>query len=232
WLSSGPGLRSRPCANSSPNSSPIPTSSVASAIWYRGRKTATRLAPTRIRSSGIGCPTSVWQTPAEHGELPSSPVMGGPCSSISPTPACWRLRWPISKTGSPSPRDGQQATCRPRLCWCAQTVMWRGRRHHRRRMSTNFVACSCTGSASDPLLRTGGGDVFVHRCRGFDSSVGGRRGGDAGGAGRHDEVLRKAIETHGGWLFKHTGDGVCAAFASPRRAVDAAVAAQRKLKLR
>ena len=47
----------------------------------------------------------------------------------------------------------------------------------------------------------------------------------------HDEVLRKAIETHGGWLFKHTGDGVCAAFASPRCAVDAAVAAQRELEL-
>ena len=42
----------------------------------------------------------------------------------------------------------------------------------------------------------------------------------------HDEVLRGAIETRGGWLFKHTGDGVCAAFASPRSAVDAAVAAQ------
>jgi class 3 adenylate cyclase len=27
----------------------------------------------------------------------------------------------------------------------------------------------------------------------------------------HDEVLRAAIEGHGGWLFKHTGDGVCAA---------------------
>ena len=32
-------------------------------------------------------------------------------------------------------------------------------------------------------------------------------------------------------LFKHTGDGVCAAFASPRSAVDAAVAAQRALEL-
>jgi class 3 adenylate cyclase len=32
----------------------------------------------------------------------------------------------------------------------------------------------------------------------------------------HDEVLRSAIEAHGGWLFKHTGDGVCAPFASPR----------------
>jgi predicted ATPase/class 3 adenylate cyclase len=47
----------------------------------------------------------------------------------------------------------------------------------------------------------------------------------------HDEVLRAAIEAHGGWLFKHTGDGVCAAFASPKSAVDAAVAAQRALEL-
>ncbi len=47
----------------------------------------------------------------------------------------------------------------------------------------------------------------------------------------HDEVLRRAIEAHRGWLFKHTGDGVCAAFASPRCAVDAAVAAQRALEL-
>jgi len=47
----------------------------------------------------------------------------------------------------------------------------------------------------------------------------------------HDEVLRGAIEAHGGWLFKHTGDGVCAAFASPRSAVDAGVAAQRALEL-
>jgi predicted ATPase len=47
----------------------------------------------------------------------------------------------------------------------------------------------------------------------------------------HDDVLRKAIEGHGGWLFKHTGDGVCAVFVSPRSAVDAAVAAQRALEL-
>jgi class 3 adenylate cyclase len=47
----------------------------------------------------------------------------------------------------------------------------------------------------------------------------------------HDQVLRKTIEAHGGWLFKHTGDGVCAAFASPSCAVDAAVAAQRALEL-
>jgi hypothetical protein len=30
----------------------------------------------------------------------------------------------------------------------------------------------------------------------------------------HDEVLRSAIEAHGGWLFKHTVDGVCAARSS------------------
>ena len=39
------------------------------------------------------------------------------------------------------------------------------------------------------------------------------------------------IEAHGGWLFKHTGDGVCTAFASPASAVDAAAAAQRALVL-
>jgi predicted ATPase len=47
----------------------------------------------------------------------------------------------------------------------------------------------------------------------------------------HDGVLRAVIEAHGGWLFKHTGDGVCAAFASAHDAVDAAVEAQRGLGL-
>ena len=47
----------------------------------------------------------------------------------------------------------------------------------------------------------------------------------------HDQVLLTAIETHGGYLFSHTGDGVVAAFASPKCAVDAAVAAQRALEL-
>jgi class 3 adenylate cyclase len=47
----------------------------------------------------------------------------------------------------------------------------------------------------------------------------------------HDEVLRSAIESHDGFLFKHTGDGVCAAFSSPKSAVDAAVAAQRAPEL-
>ena len=47
----------------------------------------------------------------------------------------------------------------------------------------------------------------------------------------HDDLLRGAVATQDGWLFKHTGDGVCAAFASPKAAVDAAVAAQRSLEL-
>ena len=47
----------------------------------------------------------------------------------------------------------------------------------------------------------------------------------------HDAVLREAIEARGGFMFKHTGDGCCAAFASPKSAVDAAVTAQQKLEL-
>ncbi|HTY26609.1 MAG TPA: adenylate/guanylate cyclase domain-containing protein [Mycobacterium sp.] len=47
----------------------------------------------------------------------------------------------------------------------------------------------------------------------------------------HDEVLGDAIAENGGQQFKHTGDGVCAAFPSPRAAVEAAVAAQRSLEL-
>ncbi|GAC1649808.1 MAG: hypothetical protein NVS4B6_25050 [Mycobacterium sp.] len=47
----------------------------------------------------------------------------------------------------------------------------------------------------------------------------------------HDEVLRTAIEAHDGFVFSHTGDGVVAAFASPKSAVDAAVAAQQALEL-
>ena len=47
----------------------------------------------------------------------------------------------------------------------------------------------------------------------------------------HDKVLRSAIEAHDGFLFSHTGDGVVAAFTSPKYAVDAAVAAQRELEL-
>jgi predicted ATPase/class 3 adenylate cyclase len=47
----------------------------------------------------------------------------------------------------------------------------------------------------------------------------------------HDSALKQAVARTGGFLFKHTGDGVIAAFASPRAAVDAAVAAQLQLTL-
>ena len=47
----------------------------------------------------------------------------------------------------------------------------------------------------------------------------------------HDEVLHEAIEAHDGFLFKHTGDGVCAVFSSPKAAVAAAVDAQLRLEL-
>lgn len=47
----------------------------------------------------------------------------------------------------------------------------------------------------------------------------------------HDAVLTAAIESHDGRLFKHTGDGVVAAFASAQKAVLAAVDAQLHLDL-
>lgn len=47
----------------------------------------------------------------------------------------------------------------------------------------------------------------------------------------HDDLMRETVAAHHGWLFKHTGDGVCAAFVSPRSAVDAAVTAQCALDL-
>ena len=48
---------------------------------------------------------------------------------------------------------------------------------------------------------------------------------------KHDQVLQTAIESQDGFLLSHTGDGVVAAFASPRSAVDAAVKAQLALEL-
>ena len=46
---------------------------------------------------------------------------------------------------------------------------------------------------------------------------------------RHDELLRERIVESGGEVIKQTGDGFFAAFDSPRRAVEAAVAIQRAL---
>ena len=46
---------------------------------------------------------------------------------------------------------------------------------------------------------------------------------------RHDEILRIAVEGHGGFVVKTTGDGVHAAFATAPDALDAAIDAQRTL---
>jgi class 3 adenylate cyclase len=50
-----------------------------------------------------------------------------------------------------------------------------------------------------------------------------------GALARHDEIVRDAIERHGGHVVKTTGDGFHAVFASARNANDAAAAAQRAL---
>ncbi len=52
----------------------------------------------------------------------------------------------------------------------------------------------------------------------------------AAGLARHDELLRAAVADHGGRVFKHTGDGMCAVFAGPGPALRAAVAGQRRLR--
>ena len=43
---------------------------------------------------------------------------------------------------------------------------------------------------------------------------------------RHDDIIADAVKSKDGWLFKHTGDGVVAAFGSARNAIDAAIVAQ------
>ena len=45
----------------------------------------------------------------------------------------------------------------------------------------------------------------------------------------HNQVLRETVAAHDGTVFNYTGDGMCAVFASPRAAVDAAIDAQRTL---
>jgi predicted ATPase/class 3 adenylate cyclase len=46
---------------------------------------------------------------------------------------------------------------------------------------------------------------------------------------RHDALIRSAVETHEGFVFKTVGDSVCAAFQSPRDSLEAAIDAQRAL---
>src|SRR5215216_522705 len=47
---------------------------------------------------------------------------------------------------------------------------------------------------------------------------------------RHDAVLRQAIEAHGGYVFKTTGDAFQAAFPAAPQALAAALQAQRALQ--
>ncbi|HEX3369464.1 MAG TPA: adenylate/guanylate cyclase domain-containing protein, partial [Candidatus Cybelea sp.] len=46
---------------------------------------------------------------------------------------------------------------------------------------------------------------------------------------RHNELLRAAIESNGGYVFKTVGDAFCAAFSGVPEAIAAALAAQRAL---
>jgi class 3 adenylate cyclase len=46
---------------------------------------------------------------------------------------------------------------------------------------------------------------------------------------RHDEILKEAIETNGGFVFKSVGDAFCAAFSNVSDALEAAISAQRAL---
>ncbi len=61
----------------------------------------------------------------------------------------------------------------------------------------------------------------------FERSVGSV--GWAALVGRHDDLLRTAIESHGGVVVKTEGDAFFAAFDAPVAAISAAVAAQRAI---
>ena len=57
-----------------------------------------------------------------------------------------------------------------------------------------------------------------------------QQGAMQGALARHDVVLRKAISSHAGHIFKTGGDSFCAAFASAAEAAAAAIAAQQQLQ--
>ena len=49
---------------------------------------------------------------------------------------------------------------------------------------------------------------------------------------RHDELLDKTIAARGGFAFSRMGDGMAAAFATARDAVEAATAIQRRFNVK
>ena len=57
------------------------------------------------------------------------------------------------------------------------------------------------------------------------------RSGMEAALARHDRLLYEVVEAHRGSVFKHTGDGICAAFEAAGDAVAAAVTAQSELEL-
>ena len=90
----------------------------------------------------------------------------------------------------------------------------------------------CRGVRSCGGCSFGGGDVSVHRCRGFDPSVGGRRAMRCGRRWPSTTrcCARRSRRTAGS--CSSTPATVCARRSRrPRSAVDAAVAAQRELEL-
>src|SRR5271165_5774919 len=46
---------------------------------------------------------------------------------------------------------------------------------------------------------------------------------------RHEQLMRAAIDQHGGYIFKIMGDAFCVAFATPPQALGAAIDAQQAL---
>ena len=90
------------------------------------------------------------------------------------------------------------------------------------------------GDAVTAVLPLRGGDVPVHRHRGFDPAVGGRPGGDAGspGCARRGVAVGDPSRPWWGLVQAHWRRGVRCLPTSPKAAVDAAVAAQRALNCR
>ena len=148
----------------------------------------------------------------------------------------------VDRLAAALPHDASGSYASSSCCGCARC--WRGQMATRPAIATIGIA---TARWLQPRLRrsyeVGRGNAMTAAApsgvvtflftdvegstRRWESDADGMRSALAA----HDEVLRRAIEAHGGFLFKHTGDGVCAAFASPKSAVDAAITAQRRLEL-
>ena len=88
-------------------------------------------------------------------------------------------------------------------------------------------------TTAPPDLQTGGAGTYTFLFTDIEGSTqhwdrSGDKMRDA--LSLHDELLHEAVVGNGGRVFKHTGDGMCAVFASPGAAVEAAVEAQLSLK--